>query len=157
MRPAQLRTNVSAGRPRRQAGRLPHSEQEVLLSAERLRSLSSLRPSLAIVLGSGFQSVIGRLKKVVEMSYAELPGFPPVSVEGHAGAVVLGYLGKTPALILSGRAHYYEGHAMEAVTFSVRVLAEYGVRDLLLTNAAGGINRRFRAGDFMLLRDHINF
>ena len=185
MRPARLRPNGSPGRPRRQAeglpawvarqagrlphseqepggprrqaGRLPYSEQEVLLSAERLRSVCALRPNLAVVLGSGFQSVIGRLKKVAEISYAELPGFPPVSVEGHAGTVVLGYLGKTPALILSGRGHYYEGHAMEAVTFPVRVLAEFGVRDLLLTNAAGGIIRRFRAGDFMLLTDHINF
>jgi purine-nucleoside phosphorylase len=67
-----------------------------------------------------------------------------------------GHLGKTPVLVLSGRAHFYEGHEMERVTFATRTLAAFGVTDLLLTNAAGGLNRRFRAGDFMVLTDHIN-
>jgi purine-nucleoside phosphorylase len=68
-----------------------------------------------------------------------------------------GRLGKTPVLVLSGRAHFYEGHPMERVTFAVRALAAFGIRDLLLTNAAGGISKKFRPGDFMLLADHINF
>jgi purine-nucleoside phosphorylase len=70
--------------------------------------------------------------------------------------VLIGRLGGTPVVVLSGRAHFYEGHPMSAVTFGVRALAAYGVRDLLLTNAAGGLNRKFRAGDFMVLKDHIN-
>src|SRR2546427_13087078 len=70
---------------------------------------------------------------------------------------MLGRVAKTAVLLLSGRAHFYEGHAMDSVTFPIRVLAEFGIRDLLLTNAAGGINRRLRPGDFMLLTDHINF
>ena len=77
-------------------------------------------------------------------------------MSGHAGRLLLGRLGGTPVLVLSGRAHFYEGHTFDKVTFAVRLLAEYGIRSLLLTNAAGGINRRFHAGDFMVLTDHIN-
>jgi purine-nucleoside phosphorylase len=80
-----------------------------------------------------------------------------VGVSGHAGELIFGRLGGTPVIALSGRAHFYEGHTMERVTFAIRTLAEFGIRDLLLTNAAGGVNRRFRSGDFMVLTDHINF
>lgn len=91
-----------------------------------------------------------------EIAYRKLRGFPQPGVSGHAGKLLIGTVGGTPVLVLSGRAHYYEGHPMTAVTFAVRVLARYGIKDLLLTNAAGGVNRSFRAGDFMLLDDHIN-
>ncbi|MDB6019704.1 MAG: Purine nucleoside phosphorylase [Pedosphaera sp.] len=127
-----------------------------LITAKQLDKLSRLKPTLAIVLGSGFQAAIAQLKVDAEVSYQKLSGFPPVGVSGHAGKLVLGHLGGTPVLVLSGRAHYYEGHSMEQVTFAVRVLAEFGITDLLLTNAAGGVNRSFRPGDFMVLTDHIN-
>ena len=126
-------------------------------AAARLRKLSGLRPSLAMVLGSGFQHALSELRVAAKMSYARLPGFPAIGVSGHAAQLLIGHLGKTPVLVLSGRAHFYEGQSLERVTFPVRVLAEFGIRDLLLTNAAGGINRRFRPGDFMCLTDHINF
>jgi purine-nucleoside phosphorylase len=126
-------------------------------TARRLRQLSRLKPTLGIVLGSGFQSAMDGLQIDAEVSYRKLPGFPTAGVGGHSGKLVFGHLGGTPVLALCGRAHYYEGHPMERVTFPVRALAEFGVRDLLLTNAAGGINRNFRAGDFMMLTDHINF
>ena len=116
-----------------------------------------LRPKLALVLGSGFQPVADRVRVAAEIPYDRLPGFAPVSVAGHSGKLIVGHLSDTPVVILSGRAHYYEGHSMTRVTFPVRVLAAFGVRDLLLTNAAGGINRRFHAGDFMRVTDHINF
>src|SRR5208283_930162 len=80
-----------------------------------------------------------------------------VGVSGHAGELIFGHLGQTPVLVLSGRAHFYEGHSMERVTFAVRALSAFGITDLLLTNAAGGLNKNFRAGDFMVLTDHINF
>ena len=127
------------------------------LAASRLRKLSKLRPSLAVVLGSGFQHALAGMAVAAKIAYAKLPGFPPIGVGGHAGQLLIGHLGRTPVLILSGRAHFYEGRSMEQVTFPLRVLAEFGIRDLLLTNAAGGINRRFRPGDFMYLTDHINF
>lgn len=118
---------------------------------------STLRPRLAIVLGSGFGSVLERMEVAKEIPFAKLPSFPRVSVAGHEGKLVLGTLGGTAVAVLSGRAHFYEGHSMAEVTFAVRTLAEFGIRDLLLTNAAGGINRRFRPGDFMRLTDHANF
>ncbi len=129
----------------------------VKTAAAKIKKLSRLRPTLALVLGSGFNHVLGELDVDAEIPYAKLPGFPKPTVAGHDGKLVIGRLGGTPVIVLSGRAHFYEGHPMERVTFAVRALAEYGITDLLLTNAAGGINRKFRAGDFMQLTDHINF
>jgi purine-nucleoside phosphorylase len=125
-------------------------------AAARLKKLSRLRPTLAMILGSGFHHVLSKLQVEAEVSYATLPGFPPVGVSGHAGQLLIGRLGGTAVMVLSGRSHFYEGHSMEVVTFAVRALAAYGIRDLLLTNAAGGVNRAFRPGDFMVLTDHIN-
>ena len=125
-------------------------------AAAKLKKASPLRPALALVLGSGFHHLVSDLEIDARISYSKLPGFPPVSVSGHAGEVVVGKLGGTPVLVLSGRAHFYEGHPMTLVTFAIRTLAAYGIRDLLLTNAAGGVNPGFQAGDFMLLTDHIN-
>jgi purine-nucleoside phosphorylase len=126
-------------------------------AASKLKTLSSLRPRLAIVLGSGFHHVLSEFEEEAKIPYFKLPGFPPIGVEGHAGELFIGHLGGVPAIILSGRAHFYEGHTMDRATFAVRALAAYGIEDLLLTNAAGGVNPRFRAGDFMILTDHINF
>lgn len=126
-------------------------------AAAKIKQLSRLRPTLAVVLGSGFHHVLNELQVDAQIPYRKLPGFPPVGVSGHGGELLLGHLGGTPVLVLSGRAHYYEGHTMEQVTFAVRALAAYGIRDLLLTNAAGGVNRSFQAGDFMVLTDHILF
>jgi purine-nucleoside phosphorylase len=133
------------------------SVSEPGMAAERLKKLSKLRPRLGMVLGSGFHHVLQELEVDAEISYEKLPGFPPVGVKGHAGKLYIGKLGGTGVIILSGRAHFYEGHPMTLVTFAVRTLAAYGVSDLLLTNAAGGVKRSFRAGDFMILTDHINF
>jgi purine-nucleoside phosphorylase len=126
-------------------------------TAALLKKESPLRPALAMVLGSGFQHALAHLDVKREIAYGQLPGFPTVGVTGHAGKLVLGLFAKTPVLVLKGRAHYYEGIEMDRLTFPVRVLAEYGVRALLLTNAAGAVNRSFRSGDFMALQDHINF
>ncbi|HXT12248.1 MAG TPA: purine-nucleoside phosphorylase [Candidatus Angelobacter sp.] len=125
-------------------------------AAAHLKKLSRVRPSLAIVLGSGFHHVLTQLTVEKKVSYAKIPGFPRPTVSGHAGELFFGSLGGMPVVVLSGRAHFYEGHPMERVTFAVRTLAAFGVQDLLLTNAAGGVNRRFRAGDFMVVTDHIN-
>lgn len=125
-------------------------------AARKLNQLSRLRPRLAIVLGSGFHHVLNEFEAEVKISYFSLPGFPTIGVQGHAGELLIGHLGGVPVMILSGRVHFYEGHALDRVTFAVRALAAYGISDLVLTNAAGGINKRFRAGDFMILTDHIN-
>jgi purine-nucleoside phosphorylase len=125
-------------------------------TALRLKKCSSLRPTLAMVLGSGFGHVLSMVKPEARIAYEEVPGFPPAGVKGHSGEIVLGTLADTPVLMLGGRAHFYEGHPMSRVTFAVRALAAYGITDLLLTNAAGGIHRALRPGDFMLINDHIN-
>lgn len=126
-------------------------------TAKKLHRLSRLRPALAIVLGTGFDDLLPEVEPDARVSYNHLPGFSPAGVEGHRGELVIGRLAGEPIIVLAGRAHYYEGNAMSAVTFPVRVLAAYGVRDLLLTNAAGGISPKLRVGDFMILKDHINF
>jgi purine-nucleoside phosphorylase len=125
-------------------------------AAARLKKISRLRPTLAIVLGSGFHHALTELRVDKKISYANIPGFPKPTVSGHAGELYIGHLGPTPVLVLSGRAHFYEGHEMERVTFATRTLAAFGIKDLLLTNAAGGLNKNFSAGDFMVLTDHIN-
>jgi purine-nucleoside phosphorylase len=125
-------------------------------AAARLRKVSPLRPKLAMVLGSGFHHALTEMRDVKKIACAKIPGFPTPTVAGHAGELLFGHFGQTPVLVLSGRAHFYEGHEMERVTFAVRALAAFGITDLLLTNAAGGVNKKFRPGDFMALTDHIN-
>ena len=126
-------------------------------AAARLRKMCAVRPELALVLGSGFQRALAGFRLDRKIACAKIPGFPRPTVSGHAGEILFGWFEQTPAVLLSGRAHYYEGHSLEHVTFPVRALAALGVRDLLLTNAAGGLNPAFRPGDFMVLTDHINF
>lgn len=125
-------------------------------TAAYLRRKTRLRPRLGIILGSGFQGVTEHVESAQSVPYKELAGFPAVGVEGHSGELVLGRLGGTKVAVLSGRAHYYEGHSMDEVTFAVRTLAAFGITDLLLTNAAGAIGRGLCPGDLMVITDHIN-
>ncbi|MGC8830704.1 MAG: purine-nucleoside phosphorylase [Verrucomicrobiia bacterium] len=125
--------------------------------ASYITSKTKLKPALGIILGSGFQSVLERCTYVLKLNYSSIPGFIKPGVAGHKDVLVIGYLHKTPVIILGGRLHYYEGYPMSVVTFPVRVLAAIGVKTVLLTNAAGGINKKFKPGDFMCIKDHINF
>jgi len=113
-------------------------------------------PHTALVLGSGLDHVAEMTKAEAVIPYADIPHFPRATAEGHAGRLVVGLLGKRPVIILQGRAHYYEGHSMAEVTLPIRVLQALGVTDLIVTNAAGGLNHAFRPGDVMIIRDHIN-
>jgi purine-nucleoside phosphorylase len=126
-------------------------------AARTLRAFVRDKPSLALILGSGFIPVMRDFHIEREVGYDEIPGFPALNVPGHPGRLVLARVGETPVLILGGRAHFYEGHSMADITFPVRVLSHLGVRHLLLTNAAGGLNPKFRPGDLMVVTDHINF
>jgi inosine/guanosine/xanthosine phosphorylase family protein len=116
-----------------------------------------LRPTLGIILGSGFGPVAEAVSVEQEFAYRELPGFPVGSVAGHKGRLRLGYWHGLSVAVLQGRAHFHEGFSPEEVTFGTRVLAGLGVRTLLVTNAAGGIHPKLRPGDFMALGDHLNF
>jgi purine-nucleoside phosphorylase len=126
-------------------------------TAALLKKETPLRPVLGMVLGSGFQHALDELEAAREITYSQIPGFPTVGVTGHAGKLVFGEFEKIPVMVLKGRAHYYEGCEMERLAFPVRVMAEFGVRTILLTNAAGAVNTSYRTGDFMALEDHINF
>ncbi len=116
--------------------------------------LSNVKPTLGIVLGSGFAGAVSEFE---ELGERRMRGLPKPSVAGHAGRLFQVEISNLPILVLSGRYHYYEGFTMEQITAPIRLMAGAGVRDLLLTNAAGAINKKFRRGDFMRLTDHINF
>lgn len=114
-------------------------------------------PPIAVVLGSGLGGFVDRLGDRVVVPYEELPGWPRPTVSGHSGRLVVGKVGERSVLALAGRVHLYEGRSAQDVTFATRVLARAGVRHLVLTNAAGGINAGFRSGTLMVIDDHINF
>jgi purine-nucleoside phosphorylase len=113
-------------------------------------------PEVAVVLGSGLGDFASRVLDPVDLAYTDIPHWPASRVIGHAGRLVLGTAGGRRVAALSGRAHFYEGHDMAAVTFAVRAMGLAGVRALILTNAAGGINTSFSQGALMLIDDHIN-
>jgi purine-nucleoside phosphorylase len=126
-------------------------------SAAFIRGKRDVKPAVGLVLGSGLGGFGERLKNRIAIPYEEIPHFPvPSGVVGHAGELVLGDVGKTPVVVLSGRVHYYEGRSMTDVVFPARVLARLGVGAVVLTNAAGGVRKTFRPGDLMLITDHIN-
>jgi purine-nucleoside phosphorylase len=113
-------------------------------------------PDVALVLGSGFGALADALGDVVEIGYGEIPGFPSTTVEGHRGAIRVGTLAGRRVAVLAGRYHLYEGHDPDTVALPARAAIRWGARTLIVTNAAGGINRTFRPGDLMLIDDHIN-
>jgi purine-nucleoside phosphorylase len=120
------------------------------------RRLPGRAPGIGIVLGSGLGGLITVVGEAVHVPFADIPGFPDATVQGHAGAVVSGVLDGRDVLVFSGRSHLYEGHALSTAALPVRVMHALGVRTLLVSNAAGGIRRTFRAGDLMLIADQLN-
>ena len=113
-------------------------------------------PDVAVVLGSGLGDFASTLKAAKTFEYGSMPNWPASAVIGHAGQLVVGMLGSKRVAALSGRVHYYEGHDMRTVTFATRVIGVLGVRTIILTNAAGGINLSFKPGTLMVMDDHIN-
>jgi len=130
---------------------------QVTEAAGFLRSrLGSLAPRVGIVLGSGLGAVAEDVATPVVVPYAQIPHFPQSTVEGHSGRIVVGELGGTPVVVMQGRVHFYEGYSPQQVTFPMRVLGMLGVRAVVLTNAAGGIQQGYRVGQLVVLSDHIN-
>ena len=119
-------------------------------------SLGDFRPELAIILGSGLGGLADEVEKPVIIPYGDIPGFSVSTAPNHRGRLVVGLLGGRRVICMQGRLHYYEGHSMRQIIFPVRVFARLGVGRLIVTNAAGGINRDFAVGDIMLIDDHIN-
>lgn len=125
-------------------------------TADYLKSKLPVIPTTAIILGTGLGELATEITNKTEIAYETIPNFPISTVEGHSGKLILGKLGNTAILAMQGRFHFYEGYNMKEVTFPVRVMAALGVKTLLLSNAAGGMNPNFEIGDIMIIRDHIN-
>ena len=133
----------------------PYYEQ-VQSAAARVRSTSATIPDVAIVLGSGLGGFASSLGNALSIPYGDIPNWPDANVVGHEGRLVIGEIAGRRVAALSGRAHFYEGHDLRTVTFATRVLGVLGVKTLILTNAAGGINTSFAQGALMVIDDHIN-
>jgi purine-nucleoside phosphorylase len=125
-------------------------------AAEFLRGHIGELPDVGLVLGSGLGDFTAGMGQALAIPYGEIPHWPASAVVGHAGTLVSGTVGAKRVVALSGRAHYYEGHPMPVATFAIRVLGLLGLRTLILTNAAGGINLNFKPGTLMVIDDHIN-
>jgi purine-nucleoside phosphorylase len=118
---------------------------------------SSVRPRIAIILGSGLGGVADAIDDPTTIPYEEIPHWPRATAVGHAGRLVIGTLEGIPVVAMQGRIHYYEGYSMEEVTFPIRVFGELGVGTLIATNASGGVNLGYRPGDLVAIYDHINY
>jgi purine-nucleoside phosphorylase len=122
-----------------------------------IRAKTKREPRIAVILGSGLGSLAKEVEDPARIPYAELPGFERSTAPGHAGELVVGRLSGKDVAVMSGRLHYYEGYDIVAIGFPVRVLHALGVRTMIITNASGGLNPAFEAGDLMVISDHINF
>lgn len=114
------------------------------------------RPLIGLVLGSGLGVLADEMTKSTIIPFQEIPHFPVSTVEGHKGQLVIGEIEGKHVLAMQGRFHYYEGYSMKQVTFPIRVMKQLGIKSIIVTNAAGGINQDFSAGDLMIITDHIN-
>jgi purine-nucleoside phosphorylase len=126
-------------------------------AATAIRERADRTPDAAIILGSGLGALADHVRADAVIPFAEIPHFPRTGVEGHYGRLVVGTLDDRVVAVMQGRAHLYEGHTIAEVAFPVRVLAALGAPVLIVTNASGGLNRHFAAGDLMVIADHINF
>ena len=125
-------------------------------AAAYIRSQTKHRPQVGIILGSGLNPLAEAVEDADRIKYDQVPFFPKPTVEGHSGQIVLGKLADTTVLILQGRVHFYEGYSMQQVVFPVRAAQVMGIKTLVITNAAGGLDPAYRPGELMLIRDHIN-
>ena len=132
-------------------------EYERLKEAEKvIREITDFVPEVALVLGSGLGNYAEQMEVVKRIPYTEIKGFPVSTVEGHDGCYIFGYVNQVPVVAMKGRVHYYEGYTMEDVCLPIRLMGLLGAKKLILTNAAGGVNESFNAGDFMIITDHIS-
>ena len=121
-----------------------------------IRARTTIEPRIAVVLGSGLGGFADDFEDPVGIPYEEIPGFVRSTVQGHAGRLVIGKVDGTPVVAMQGRVHYYEGHSLEEVTFPIRTFGLLGIKTLVLTNAAGGINVQLTQGALMVISDHVN-
>jgi purine-nucleoside phosphorylase len=130
--------------------------QAIQQTADYLKQRTGLSPEYGIILGSGLGGLVDEIETLHKIPYTEIPNFPVSTVEGHSGNLIFGNLGGKLVVAMQGRFHFYEGYPMEQVVFPVRVLKFIGVKTLVVSNAAGGMNPAFEIGDLMLITDHLN-
>lgn len=130
--------------------------QEINAAADYVRKQVFINPEIALILGSGLGDLADAVENPTIIPASEIPNWPLSTVVGHKGRLVIGYLQGKAVLVLQGRAHYYEGHSMSRIGLPVRVMQRLGIRTVILTNAAGGLNPEFSAGDLMIITDHLS-
>jgi purine-nucleoside phosphorylase len=131
-------------------------KQKIQETADFLRSKTKVEPRVGIILGTGLGGLVKEIEIIDTIPYETIPNFPVSTVESHAGKLIFGKLSGKPVMAMQGRFHFYEGYSMQQVTFPVRVMKALGVKTLVVSNACGGVNPAFAAGDIMLISDHIN-
>lgn len=130
--------------------------EKIKQTSDFLRAKVSLKPHIGIILGTGLGPLADMIENPLVIPYKDIPNFPVSTVEGHSGNFIFGNLAGKPVMAMQGRFHYYEGYDMKAVTFPVRVIRALGAETLIVSNAAGGMNKEFKVGDVMIITDHIN-
>lgn len=131
-------------------------KRQIVEATEAIRRATDATPSIGVVLGTGLGAFTGRMEVSARIPYEDIPHFPTSTVDTHAGELVFGRMAGKDLVALSGRFHYYEGYSMQEVTFPVRVAKALGISTLIVSNASGGMNPNFEAGDLMVITDHIN-
>ncbi|OPJ56967.1 purine-nucleoside phosphorylase [Alkalithermobacter paradoxus] len=131
--------------------------EKIMQAAQFIESKLENKPEIGLILGSGLGVLGDEIENPTIIKYEEIPNFPVSTVEGHAGQLVIGKLEGKYVIAMQGRFHYYEGYTMQEATFPVRVMKALGVETIVVTNAAGGVNKSFTPGDLMIITDHINF
>ena len=130
--------------------------QTIKESATFLKERTNYKPQVGIILGTGLGGLVAEIEIEHSISYKDIPHFPVSTVEGHSGRLIFGKLGGKQVVAMQGRFHFYEGYSMEKVTFPVRVMKFLGIKNLIVSNASGGVNPDYEVGDLMILSDHIN-
>ncbi len=125
-------------------------------SSAYIKKIRNVKPKVGVVLGSGLGAFVDQIEDKITLPYADIPNFKATTVEGHEGQLILGKIGSVEVAVMQGRYHAYEGHDMDQVVFPVRLLASLGIDSIILTNASGGVNESYEAGDLVLITDHIN-
>lgn len=132
------------------------NQQDIIEASEYVWNMIQIRPVMGLILGSGLGVLAEEIDEPIIIPYEDIPHFPTSTVAGHKGQLVIGKLKGKKVIAMQGRFHYYEGYTMKQVTFPVRVMKHLGIQSLIITNASGGINKRFSPGDLMIITDHIN-
>ena len=135
---------------------MSHTRADYENAANVIRHKIQFEPKVGLVLGSGLGKLADELDERVVIPYEEIPGWPLSTVHGHSGNLVIGLLEGQPVVTQQGRAHFYEGYSAQQITFPIRVMRFLGIHTIILTNAAGGINTAYQAGDIMVINDHIS-